>query len=75
MCVRSIDRSFNIADVNVDIGPLKKYVTFVHHYKEDYGKECNLNKLMISSSKPRISNSEAKVKNMIERYESAISTK
>ncbi len=74
-CGYSIGRSFNIADVTVDIGPLKKYVTFVHHYKEDYGKECDLNKLMIPSSKPRIFNSETNVKNMIERYENVISTK
>lgn len=59
----SMGRSFNVADVNVDIGPLKKYVAIVHHYKEDYGKKCDLERLTTSNSKP-------KVKDMIERYES-----
>ena len=42
----TVGRSFNIADCKVDIGPLEKYVTILHHYKNDYGKECNLEELM-----------------------------
>jgi hypothetical protein len=78
----STGRSFNIADINVNIGQLKKYVSIIHHYKEDYGKTCDLNRLITPSSKlgsssssPDTSSSGSKVKNMVKRYESTTSMK
>jgi hypothetical protein len=84
----TMGRSFNIADVTVDIGQLKKYVTIIHHYKEDYGKKCNLKELMsacldltsttsttltTSTSTSRcIHRSNSSVKDMVKKYEKDI---
>ena len=64
----TMGRSFNIADVTIDIGPLKKYVTIIHHYKEDYGKKCDLEKLTTPNSGPG-------VKDMVKRYENSTAMK
>lgn len=72
-------RSFNIADCKADIGQLEKYVTILHHYKKDYGKKCDLEKLIrINNIKrePDIGQSpRSTVKSMAKKYENVTTKK
>lgn len=74
----TMGRSFNIADGNSVIGPLVKHVSIVHHYKEDYGKECDLDKLvkmnnhLLSDAHSKMIASSSNVKDMTEKYENII---
>ena len=74
----TMGRSFNIADGNSDIGSLDKHVSIMHHYKKDYGKKCDLDRLM-NMNNPLIDDTHSKmikhsssVKDMTKKYEKSI---
>ncbi len=74
----TMGRSFNIADGNSDISSLSKHVSIMHHYKKDYGKKCDLDKLakmnnpLMDDTHSKMIKHSSSVKDMTKKYEKSI---